>query len=598
MNMRHEGLERTVIAPLERQCRRLRAYRLIQGLCLACAVLLGLFAVQFILDYSLRLRRDTRAILLVAVTALAGVALWHFVIKPLRVRFGVMDLAGEMEKRHGQLDAVLISALQFHDGQAGSDDGNSPTLQRAVIDRAVQDGQNLPYDALVDTAHARRFGWAMAGMIGAVVLGLIVVPTSLGTWFDRNVLLADVSWPKRTLLVVDTGDDGIVRAAIGDDVEIRAKVAPNYEVPRQVDILFATGSGNSGRETMTGVGERGFRASFPRVRESFRFHLRGGDDITRWYEVRLSERPRVETAVLTVAPPAYTQLQPVELVDGQRSAELYPGSMLTIRFTCNKPIAEAKLTSSGQVIADAQPTGDGVFVGQVRPTESSTYQFDLLDEDGLRNVRPVRFSARIIQDHAPKVRLGIPNVGNLVTLDAVLGIDAEFSDDLGLAQADVLFRISGGEENSVGIEDFAPGRKLFATAMDWSIASAEVEVGSQVAIFARAIDFDDVSGPNVRESAAVTFRIATAEELQADFARREQEFRRQFQRLMQSQERIRGELLSLLSRINDPQTQEDLKLLLAPFERRQRQLNAQVNLIRRQFEQSTAAPRCRPSGPR
>lgn len=585
MTMRHEELERSVIAPLERQCRRLRAYRFLQGACVAFGVVLGLFAVQFALDYFLRLRRDTRAILLVGVIAVIGVALWRLVIKPLRVRFGVMDLAGQMEKRFGELNAVLISALQFHDGLAGCHEGNSPALQRAVIERAVQDGCNLPFDSLINSTHARRFGWTLAGMIGAVGLALFFVPATLGTWFDRNVLLSDVSWPKRTRLIVDTDEDGIIRAAIGDDVEIRATVDPNYEAPRQVDILFATAQGKSGRETMIGVGDRGFRASFPRVRDSFRFHLRGGDDITRWYEVRLSERPRVESATLIVTPPPYTQLPPVVLAEGQRSVELYAGSTLSIGINCNKPISNARLMSGGQMVGEAHPDGEGGWTSEVHPMASATYHFDLLDKDGLRNVRPIRFSARILQDHAPKVRLSIPDVGNLVTLEAVLSVEAEFSDDLGLAEADVFYRVSDGEQVSVGVEGFEAGQKLFTATKNWPIASTHAEVGSQVAVFARAVDFDDVSGPNDRDSAAVTFRIATAEELQADFARREQEFRRQFQRLMQSQERIRGELLSLLSRINDPQTQTDLKLLLAPFERRQRQLNAQVNLIRRQFEQ-------------
>lgn len=581
----NRAFEQQVIVPLERQRRRLRFYRAVEGVFLACATVVGLFAAQLVLDYFLRFRRDTRAVLLVLILAATGYALWRFLIRPLSRRFDAFDLAGEVQRRFGGDDALLVSAMEFHAGHVGPKAGNSPALVDSVIARAANEARDLPFDDLVDGSRARRFGWGMAGIGLALVASLIVVPATLGTWFDRNILLSDVSWPKRTLLIVETDDDGVIRAAVGDDVEIRASVDPQYEVPRQVDILFVTDSDKKGRETMTGVGQRGFRSSFSRVREPFRFQLRGGDDITRWYEVELSERPRVDEAVLTVTPPSYTRLDMVRLAEGQRSAEMYRGSTLTMQIRCNKTITSARVMSGGKVVTDAIPADDGTWIAEVQPAETSTYYFDLVDDIGFRNVNPVRFSARIVQDHTPKVKLSIPDVGNLVTLNAVLGIEAEFTDDLGLAEAGVFYRVSDADETSIELDGFAPYRTLFSAQTNWNVAAADAEIGSQVSIFARASDYDIVSGPNERESAAVTFRIATVEELQAEFARREQEYRRQFERLMQSQERIRRELLSLLARVNEPQTNADLELLLAPMERRQRQLNAQVNLIRRQFEQ-------------
>ena len=585
MGIRNADFEQQVVVPLERQCRRLRRYRLIEGLCLVSAILVGLCAFQLAVDYLLRLRTDTRAILLIGMVVVVGLAAWRLVIRPLRIRFGVMDLANELEKRFGPANSLLVSAMQFHAGCVGTEAVNSPQLQAAVINRAARQAKRMPFDALINTPYARRYGWGITAIVAVVVACLCVAPATLGTWFDRNILLADVSWPRRTLLIVQTDADGVIRAAIGDDVEIRATVDPQYEVPRQVDVVFVTASGKQGREAMTGVGERGFRASFARAREGLRFQLRGGDDITRWYEVRLSERPRVDRAVLTVHPPAYTRRPVVTLPEGQRVAQMYAGSTLELAITCNKPVVKARLMSDGSAVADATPAADGGFLATVMPSESSNYHFDLLDADGLRNVRPMRISARIIPDHAPKVRINLPDVGNLVTLDAVLETEAEFSDDLGLADAAALYRVSDGDAVAMDVGGFEPGRRMFSARFDWPVAAAGADVGAQVAIFARARDFDDVNGPNVRESAAVTFRIATAEELQADFARREQEYRRQFQRAMQSQERIRRDLLSLLARIAEAQTRKDLELLLAPIERRQRQLNAQVNLIRRQFEQ-------------
>lgn len=584
--MAADAFTNRVLHRLDEQARRLRRCRLIEGLGVVVGAIFAIACLDLALDWSFRFRIDTRAVLLGLILAGVAVVLWRFAIAPLRLRFGAMEIAGLLERRFPQLDALLISAVQFHAGQTGNPASNSPQLVAAVVDRAARQTESLPFEELIDVRRARRSGFAILGVVVVSAMAFAVAPELMGTWFERNVLLSDTAWPKRTQLVVDVPEDGIIRGAIGDELEIRASVAPGYEVPRQVEIVFETRSGRTGRENMTGVGSRGFRATFSRVREEFRFRLIGGDDVTDWYDTHLSERPQVATAMLTVDPPAYTRIEPFTLPEGQRAAELYPGSRLTIDFTCTKPIASATLMVGAEAIGEAEPSGDG-FTVTVAPTESQTYHFDLVDLDHLRNNRPVRFSARLIPDAAPKAKLRLPNVGNLVTESAVLPVEAEFSDQLGLAEVVVLYNISSqdGSPQSVAMEGFEPGQKTYDAALEWPVASIGAAVGDQVSVFAQARDFDDVSGPNSGESATITFRVASQEELMAEFARREQELRRQFQRVVESQERLRSDLLTLLGRMNEPSVLSDLEVMLAPEERRQRQVLAQVNIIRQQFEQ-------------
>ena len=301
------------------------------------------------------------------------------------------------------------------------------------------------------------------------------------------------------------------------------------------------------------------------------------------------QRPRIENATLTIAAPAYTRIEPITLAAGQRTAEVYLGSTLTIHASCSKPVVRAALLADAEVIAKIEPHENELTVS-VSPTRSQTYHFDLADADGLQNTRPVRFSARIVEDQAPKVRLQLPNVGNMVTPKAVLPVHIEFTDDIGLASAALMYQVTreGFGVRTIPLEGFKPYDTSFDLQYEWVIASTEAAVGDQVSVFAQAGDFDTVSGPNVGESTAMTFRIVTSEELLAEFNRREQEYRRQFERVVQSQERLRGKLLTLLGRMDEPAIRDDLELRLAPLERRQRQIVSQVNVIRQQFEQVLA----------
>ena len=104
-------------------------------------------------------------------------------------------------------------------------------------------------------------------------------------------------------------------------------------------------------------------------------------------------------------------------------------------------------------------------------------------------------------------------------------------------------------------------------------------------MFVRAKDFDDVSGPNEAQSAPITFRIVTTDELLLELARREQEYRQEFERVVNQQERLRGQLLTVIRRLEEPETLANVSNVVAPLERRQRQIAGQVNLVRQQFEQ-------------
>jgi hypothetical protein len=121
----------------------------------------------------------------------------------------------------------------------------------------------------------------------------------------------------------------------------------------------------------------------------------------------------------------------------------------------------------------------------------------------------------------------------------------------------------------------------------WPVAEEALDPGETLTLFSRASDFDNINGPNEAQSPEVMLRVVSREELLAELARREQEYRGDFERLVDSQERLRGDLLTLLGR-HQSSTTETLSDDLSPLERRQRNIAGSVNVIRQQFEQILA----------
>jgi hypothetical protein len=338
------------------------------------------------------------------------------------------------------------------------------------------------------------------------------------------------------------------------------------------------------------VGESGFRHTFRGVDEAFRFHLEGGDDRTSEYSIHLTDRPRVVRATVTIDPPAYTGLTPIVLGEGRRAARVLRGSRVSLTFATNKPVVRADLMSGHDLIAEATPIEGGPDAGYriapLTPTQTQTYHLLLRDDTGLENRNPARWALRVVNDEAPTARLSLSGVGEMITPEAVLPIEVEFADAYGLASAELAYETTreGGGSGLIPLPGFSSGARVLATSLSWPVSEAAMSPGERISLHARATDFDDVSGPNYGQSQEQTLRVVSREELLNDLARREQAARRQFERLIDEQEQIRGALLTVIGRYL-PGDRPGLSAGLAPLERRQRNVAGSVNVVRQQFQQ-------------
>lgn len=580
-------IDASVTTRLRGVARRLRGFVLLEGVAWVIGFLFAAAVIQFALDYGTRgLRWSMRATLLALILTGAVWILWRRILSPLRVQVGLPETASLIERRFPELSSLLVSAVRFSLGDIGSAETNSPALVAAVVSSAGPRVQSLDFNAVLDPRRAQRTAFAAAGTLGITLITALAMPEVTRLWFARNVLLQNVDWPRQTHLIVDLPLGELVGAR-GDDLTVQA-YAEGVQ-PREVEIAFTTASGERGRETMTTVGSEGayrYRYTFKNAQENFVFHLEGGDDETQDYSARLLERPRVESSQLRIVPPAYTRLEPFTLGDGERAAQVLPGSEVTFTIATNKPIAQASLMSGNKMIAPAVAAGERQTV-TISPTDTQTYHFALVDEFGLEDKQPVRFAVRVIKDEPPRVRMKLPGVGEMVTPEAVLPIELEFADTYGLASTELVFQVTRDDarEGTIPLPTFRQYLTTFSTSLTWSVSSEAVTPGDRLTLFARAADFDDVSGPNTAESPPINIRVVTRDDLLAELARREQEFRMDFERLIDAQEQLRSRLLSLIGLSAGEGGSEEFAVTIATLERRQRSIIGSVNVVRQQVEQ-------------
>lgn len=579
-------LDAGLTARLLRVRARLRVYLLAEGAGWVLSAVAAVCATQFVLDYYSRgLQRSMRATLLglgvVAVLWVIRRRLWQ----PLGVPCDLVDVANLVERRYPALKTALISAVRFSADTEGAARGHSLLLVQRVVQRACDSlGSTEPLTVL-DARSAKR---GLAAMCAVALLAggaWSASPELARLWFARNVLLDDEPWPRRTRLIVEIPGDELV-AARGDDVIIEARAEGRS--PREVDIVFRAESGQRGRETMVSVGRDAsvrYRFTFKKAEQNATFYLEGGDDQTTEYRIRLLDRPAVVSSRMEVRPPGYTGLAAMEFGDGQRSAQVLLGSRVRIEIATNKPVVQATLMAGDQPVGEAAAGGAGYFA-EFSPTETKSYRFALTDEFGLESKESLTFAVRVTPDEAPTVRLKLSGAGDMITPEAVLPLELDFADTYGLAEAVLEYQLSRdeGATKRTELPGFSPGTRTYSQRISWSVGAVGAVPGETLALSARAADFDDISGPNTSQSPVTRLRVVTREELLADLIRREQELRADFERLVDGQEQLRGQLLTEASR---PVGAERAGVG-AGLERRQRSLSAAVQGVRQQFERLLA----------
>lgn len=551
----------------------------------AVGVIVGFWALAFAalvtIDFPLRLSVAARTALLIPVLAGLALLIARRLLPPLRLTMNLADAAHLVEQRRPELASLLVSAVRFGTGQIGAPESNSPQLAGEVVRRANAAAAQWTVGKHVRSRRAYVSISVIAVVVACLSIWASVCGSTLGLALRRTMLLSTQEWPKRTRLVLDVEGDRIA-AARGDDLEIRASV--EGVMPRSVDVVFTPTDGESGRQTMTTVGEAGLRYTFLNLERGMTLHLEGGDDRTRDVQVVLSERPRVAGSSVLASPPPYTGLDPQALPPDQRLIKLLPGSGVDIEFQTSKPIVRADVLAGETPAGSAEGAGDR-WRFSVVPVETTTYFLVLTDAEGLSNRRPERFTVRLVKDEPPTVRLALPGVGDMVTPDAVLPVDLNAADELGLAEVavQVVSAAAANRPVALPLSGFDPRMKEFRAALSWPVSEVAATAGETLTMSARGADFNDVSGPGVTQSSPITLRVVTPEELAADFARREQEYRAEFQRLVDQQEDVRRQLLTAVDKMDEGTPPADRSALLAPLERRQRSMANAVGLLSQQF---------------
>ena len=471
-----------------------------------CAIvivgLISIFAGAAIIDLLMPLPGSVRIALLVGVIGAAGYLLYRYLIQPLRVKLTPHDVALNVERKHGDLEDRLVSALQF--GEVETEDPiKSHLLQRLVTD-AVERTEGINFRATVDKSKKRKhIGIAVAALAGCALLALIF-PVELNISLNRLLSPWEKTEPVfTTKLTVEPGNARILRGrSLAINLEVAGKAADKARlVYTKGDSAIEAEPQRQEIDMMRIEGEkRRFGYEIFNINEDMEYYATANEAESERYTVKVFDMPKATAVEIAYTYPEYTQLKPI-IQQGDGDIRAVAGSQAEVRITTNKAIQSATLTVGAQ---DSTPMliSDGrTLTTTIDVLNDGKYTVKLLCVDGFNNQTPIEYTITAIPDEPPKTVIKEPGRDIKATKLEEVKVLAEATDDYGVEEMTLMYSIGSGEPQELAAETVeVKEKKIISGAYVFYLEELDVEPGELISYYAQATDNNTRTGPGTGTS--------------------------------------------------------------------------------------------------
>ena len=512
------------------------------GFAIVLTGVIALFVGEAIVDWLMPLPSAVRIVLLVIGAGVIGYLLYKYLIQPLRASLTPRDVALNVERNHPDLEDRLVSAIEF--GNRESADPIEAHMLQRLLEDTVARVKGINFKATIDHSQTRKHvGIAALVIVGCVILSLLF-PTEIHT----SLLRVLVPWEKTdpvltTRLTVEPGNARILRGkSLPIHVTVTGKSAEKVvltygDIGAQQPATSEVNKDEQQSETVINMlqnpgDKRGFAYEIFNIDADMEYSVVANEATSERYTVEVFEMPKVTEISVAYTYPDYTGLKSV-VQTGTGDIRAVVGTQAEIKLITNKAIQTASIAISQKSVSNQQPdlTADlysadsqmvisngNTLTTPIDVVEDGSYAIQLLCIDGFNNEIPIEYMIKAIPDAVPEVVIKEPGRDVKATKLDEVEIIAEATDDYGVAELKLMYRLGSGElqelvmesskevvgfrQSSVSVsnESLLPESQYAEGAYTFYLEEFDVEPGDIISYYAHATDNNTRTGPGEASS--------------------------------------------------------------------------------------------------
>ena len=497
------------------------------GFAIVLTGVIALFVGEAIVDWLMPLPSFVRVALLTVGIGATGYLLYRYLVQPLRAALTLRDVALNVERNHPNLEDRLVSAIQFGNRES-TDPIESHMLQRLLED-TTERVKGINFKTTVDHSRTRKH----VGIAALVVAGFCVLALIFPTELHTSLLRVLVPWEKTdpvltTKLTVEPGNARIPRGkSLPIHVTVTGKSAEKVVLTYENAQARETAKGESAQQQINMLqnfdDKRGFAYEIFNIDADIEYYVVANETTSERYTVEVFEMPKVGEISVAYTYPDYTGLKPV-VQTGTGDIQAVVGTQAELKLTTNKAIQTAtfslrrdvkqsaftKMLNSTRepVLTEMVISNGNTLTTTVDVVEDGTYTVQLLCIDGFNNEVPIEYAMEAIPDEVPEVVIKEPGRDIKTTKLGEVEIIAEATDDYGIAELELMYRVGSDELRELTMETTTPEpapvdtrqRRVADGSYTFYLEEFDVESGDIISYYARAVDNNTRTGPGEASS--------------------------------------------------------------------------------------------------
>ena len=435
---------------LKGQWKRRRFHTHLKGMLWILFCIPPVWLVLFGLDRILDLPRLGRWSFLLIALVLIGWQFfkrWFSQLEP----FNLLKCASQVEKYYPQLGSLLINYVQINSPIPQA--SGSQELLGLVKGQAVKVSESIDFGKTVDFKDLSNQIKLTVTSVAVLLTCLLIFGDSMSVAVKRY-LGFNLPYPTDTILY-EVPDDMIVAQGTKLSLSVNAK----GQVPENGVLHIRDAGSESWRQiSLPRDDKKGFVFSINKTEESFDYYFEVGDAFSHSQRepglVTVVSPPEIIKQTLQVIPPKYTGLASYEANNLSSTVPL--GSKLTWVVSMSLPVSESSLTGPEDLMIPGQIEEKGKSVKFVWvANRAGVYQMVAREKSMGTNFQGQIHKLNLREDFEPRVSLISPVSDIKATSQKKLELLVRASDDYGLSEFAILYRVNG-EKNRHRISLGAP----------------------------------------------------------------------------------------------------------------------------------------------
>ncbi len=452
-----------------------------------------LFLLGVAIDWLTYMPSLGRSIILLVLLGISIYKAWQHGWRYLKP-FNPTRAALEVEKLHGGLESLLVTAVQFKESKMAA--GTSEALVNATCSKAEGTAGELQPRKIINFKSLKTPFYMASALAGLVLLFALINGPFLSAGLARLFTpWTDIAYPTKTQLDLET------KALVvkeGDSAKITIGVSG--VIPDTAQFYLRTGDGDP-REIEIPVENGSIEYKLASASRDFSYRIKAGDARSDWHQVKVIAAPRIENVQVKLEFPSYLDRKN-ETVEAM-TLTVPQGTKLYWTINLDRPIRDAVLHRDGKKPLSLEVSNDGRQVIVEEAVEASRgYNFSWVEKEHGFDFTSPRYYLQVASDQAPRVELISPVSNLLAMIGRPLDLSVRVQDDHGIGSTAIAYRVNQLEEKSIKLKT-NPENGKGEQSIDWDYRKVlpELKIGDTVSVTVEVSDrFPGKDGPHLARS--------------------------------------------------------------------------------------------------